>query len=154
MEILLIKDVEGLGHAGQIKKVASGYARNFLIPRGLAVAATAGARKQAEQMLEAAKRRQEHQLTEAKALAEKLSAITLRFTAKAGENDRLYGSITAADIAEAIARELGREVDRRHIELERPLRELGEHYVPIRLHANVEPSVRVVIEREGEIAAA
>ena len=66
----------------------------------------------------------------------------------------IYGSITAVDIAEAIAREIGHEIDRRHIELERPLRELGEHHVPVRLHANIEPSVRIVIEREGEVAAA
>ncbi len=148
MEVLLLKDVEGLGQAGQIKKVAGGYARNFLIPRGLAVPADAGARKQAESLREASERRQQRQLSEAQALAARLDGLTLRFKARAGENDRLYGSITNADIAEAIEREIGQAVDRRHIELERPIRELGTHKVPIRLMAKIEPVVTVVVERE------
>ncbi|MCS7221939.1 MAG: 50S ribosomal protein L9 [Anaerolineae bacterium] len=148
MEILLLKDVEGLGHAGEIKKVAGGYARNFLIPRGLAVPADAGARKQAEAMREASQRRQQRQLSEAQALAAKLNGLTLRFKVKVGEKDRLYGSITNVDIAEAIEREIGQKVDRRHIELERPIRELGIHKVPVRLMAKIEPVVTVVVERE------
>lgn len=148
MEILLLKDVEGLGHAGEIKKVAGGYARNFLIPRGLAVPADAGARKRAEAIREASQRRQQRQLSEAQTLAAKLNGLTLRFKVKAGEKDRLYGSITNADIAEAIEREIGQTVDRRHIELERPIRELGVHKVPVRLMAKIEPIVTVVVERE------
>ncbi len=148
MEVLLLKDVEGLGHAGEIKKVAGGYARNFLIPRGLAVVADKGARKQAAHLREATERQQARQTSAAQALANKLSELTLRFTAKAGENDRLYGSITAADIVEAIEREIGQAVDRRHVELEHPIRELGTHQVAIRLMPNIIPRVTVVIERE------
>ena len=150
MEVMLTKDVEGLGYAGEIKNVAGGYARNYLIPRGLAVPATKGIRKQAAALREAAERRRARQLSEAQALAEKLSQITLRFTAKAGENDRLYGSITSQDIAEAIERETGQAVDRRRIELEHPIRELGTHQVAIRLMSDVVPQVTVVVEREGE----
>ena len=148
MEILLLKDVKGLGRAGEIKKVAGGYARNFLIPRGFAVPADAGARKRAESLREISQRRQQRQLSEAQTLAAKLSGLVLRFKVKAGEKDRLYGSITNVDIAEAIAREIGQTVDRRHIELTRPIRELGTHQVPIRLLAGIEPVVTVVVERE------
>ena len=154
MEVLLIKSVEGLGTPGQIKKVAGGYGRNFLIPRGLARAATESARKQAATLHEAEQRRQARQVSEAQALANRINAITLRFTAKAGEGDRLYGSITSADIAEAVERELDQAIDRRHIELERPLRELGTHKVAIRLQTNIEANVTVIVEREGEEPAA
>ncbi|GAB4557449.1 MAG: 50S ribosomal protein L9 [Anaerolineae bacterium] len=150
MDVLLLKDVEGLGHAGEIKKVAGGYARHFLIPRGLAVIADESARKKAAQIREAAERRRQRQTLEAKALAEKLQALTLTFRVRAGANDRLYGSITAQDIAEAIASQIGQEIDRRLVQLEHPIRELGTHRVPIRLMADIIPKVTVEVVREGE----
>ncbi len=149
MKVMLTQDIEGLGQAGEIKEVAGGYARHYLIPRGLALPATKGVRKQAAAIREAAERRRAREMNEAQALAEKLNALTLRFTARAGESDRLYGSITSSDIAEAIEREVGQAVDRRHIELERPIRQLGTHQVSIRLMSNVIAQVTVVVEREG-----
>ena len=148
MEILLLKDVPGLGQAGEVKKVADGYARNFLIPKGLAVLATKSALKQAELKRQAEERRQKKMEQKVARLAELIAKTTLTFRAKAGEEDRLYGSITSADIAEALEREIGEPVDKRKIELEEALRELGTHQVPIRLSANLMPMVTVVVEKE------
>lgn len=148
MEVLLLKDVEQLGEAGQIKRVANGYARNFLIPRGLAVAATPGAVKQAELQLESDARRQAKELDEAQALAQVLDGRTVTFQARAGESDRLYGSITNANIADALSEQAEQEVDRRKIVMDEPLKELGTHAVTIRLAPGAEAKVTVVIERE------
>jgi len=148
MEVLLLKDVEQLGEAGQIKRVANGYARNFLIPRGLAVAATPGAVKQAELHLESEARRQAKELDEAQALAQVLDGRTVTFQARAGESDRLYGSITSANIADALSEQAEQEVDRRKIVMDEPLKELGTHAVTIRLAPGAEAKVTVVIERE------
>lgn len=148
MEVLLLKDVKELGEAGEIKKVADGYARNYLVPRGLAVQATPGAIKQAEKHREAAARRQAKELTEAQVLAQALDGVSVTFQARAGESDRLYGSITNVNIAEALEEKIGQEVDRRKIELEEPLKELGTHAVTIRLAPGAEAKVTVVIERE------
>lgn len=149
MQVLLLKDVTGLGHAGEVKKVSDGYARNYLIPRGLASMATAGAIKQAELEREAITRRQVKELTEAQALAQALDGQLVTFQARAGES-RLYGSITKADIAEELEKKVGQEVDRRKIDLEEPIKELGTHAITIRLAPNAEAKVTVVVEREGE----
>jgi large subunit ribosomal protein L9 len=146
MEVLLLKDVEDLGEAGEIKRVADGYARNYLVPRGLAVRATPGAIKQAEKQRQASSRRQAKELSEAQALA--LDGVSVTFQARAGESDRLYGSITNVNIAEALEEKLGQEVDRRKIEMEEPLKELGTHAITIRLAPGAEAKVTVVIERE------
>lgn len=148
MQVLLLKDVEPLGAAGEVKKVADGYARNYLIPRGLATAATPGAIKQAELMQEAEERRQAQAISEAKALAEVLNGQTVTFQARAGEGDRLYGSITTGNIAEALEENTGQEVDKRKIELSEPIKDLGEHTVTIRLAAEAVASVTVVVERQ------
>jgi large subunit ribosomal protein L9 len=148
MEVLLLKDVEQLGEAGEIKRVANGYARNFLIPRGLAVIATPGAVKQVEVQLETEARRQAKELDEAQALAQALDGRTVTFQARAGESDRLYGSITNANIADALSEQVEQEVDRRKIEMDEPLKELGTHAVTIRLAPGAEAKVTVVIERE------
>jgi large subunit ribosomal protein L9 len=148
MDVLLLKDVEELGEAGAIKKVADGYARNYLIPRGLAVRATAGAIKQAEQQRQAAARRQVKELSEAQALAQALDGVSVTFEARAGESDRLYGSITNVNIAEALTEKIGQEVDRRKIEMEEPLKELGTHAITVRLAPGAEAKVTVVVERE------
>ncbi|MGD2206551.1 MAG: 50S ribosomal protein L9, partial [Anaerolineae bacterium] len=129
MEVLLVKDVESLGKAGDIQDVANGYARNFLFPRGLAVAATPGAIRQAKERRKAEARQDARILREAQDVAERLDGLVVTFQALAGETDRLYGSITNADIAEALEKESGLEVDRRKISMEEPLKELGTHAV-------------------------
>lgn len=151
MNVLLKKDVEGLGHAGDVKKVADGYARNYLFPRGLAIAADKGAAKQASQIKDAAERRRQREHQAATSFADKLQSLTLTFTAKAADNERLFGSITAADIALAVEQATGHELDKRSIQLEHPLRTLGEHKVPVRLMAGVVPELTVVVQREGEL---
>jgi large subunit ribosomal protein L9 len=148
MRVLLIETVDNLGSAGQVKKVADGYARNFLIPKGLAVPVTAGTLKQAELRRQAEARRQQRAKVEAESLAKTLSQVTLTFQVKAGEKDKLYGSITNADIAEALEREIGQVIDKRKVELEEPIRELGSHYVPIKLLPDLAPRITVIVERE------
>jgi large subunit ribosomal protein L9 len=148
MKVLLTETVDNLGSAGEIKKVADGYARNFLIPKGLAVPATGGALKQAELRRQAETRRQKREEVKAESLAGTLSQVTLTFQAKAGEKDKLYGSITNADIAEALERETGQAIDKRKVELEEPIRELGSYYVPIKLLPDLAPRITVIVERE------
>ncbi len=153
MQVLLKKDVPGLGQAGEVKRVADGYALNYLIPRGLAQAATEGAIKQAKQLQQAAERQRQRQQSEAERIAQKLSGLTLTFKAKAGEGDKLYGSVTSADIAEAIARAIGEAVDKRRVELAHSLKELGTHRVSIRLAPETTTTVTVIVEREAETAS-
>jgi|YNPBryantNP2012_1023418.scaffolds.fasta_scaffold11902_1 large subunit ribosomal protein L9 len=152
MQVLLIKNVEGLGHAGEIKEVAGGYAHNFLFPRKLAVPLTDAALKQAQQMKEAEARRQERRAMEAKLLAGQLDGQTIVFHARAGEGDRLYGSITSADIADALSRMIGREIERRFVDLEHPIKTLGEHRVPIKIGGGTTATVYVRVERSAEAA--
>ncbi len=150
MDVLLLKNVPGIGSAGQVKKVNDGYARNYLLPQKLAVPATGGAVKQAETIKQAAARRDAKSLADAQELARQLGQVTLTFRAKAGEGDRLFGSITAGDIADALARERHIAVDKRKLELENPIKELGERQVAIKVHAEVTAQVTVVVERETE----
>ena len=150
MEVLLIKDVDNLGNAGKVVKVADGFARNFLLPRGLAVAATPGAIKQAELERVAEERRHAEEVNEAKALAQALDEMSVSFRARAGETDRLYGSITKTQIAEALEEKSGREIDRRKIDLEEPIKDLGAHTVTIRFAPGAEAKIIVVVEREEE----
>ena len=150
MRVILIKDVPGLGKIGDIKEVANGYGRNYLIRRGLASLATTGEIKQAAQHRRTAAKRQTRDLADARAMVERLTGMTLTFEAHAGEGTKLYESITSGDIAEKISQELGRDFDRRKIHLEESLRQLGTHQVPIRLTAELGTEVTVIIEREGE----
>ncbi|MCX7670208.1 MAG: 50S ribosomal protein L9 [Anaerolineae bacterium] len=152
MQVLLTKNVEGLGRAGEIKDVAGGYAHNFLFPRKLAVPLTEAALKQAQQMKEAEARRRERRASEAKTLAEQLNGKTVVFHARAGEGERLYGSITGADIAEALSRMVGHEIERRLVDLEHPIKTLGEHAVPIKIASGVTATVYVRVERSAETA--
>jgi large subunit ribosomal protein L9 len=138
-----------LGQVGDVKTVADGYARNYLIPRGLAKPATSGELKQAAQHRRTAAKQAARNLETAQAMAERLSEMTLVFEARAGEGTKLYGSITSGDIAERIAQEVGQEFDRRKVMLDESLRQLGTHRVPIRLMADIVPEITVVIEREG-----
>lgn len=152
MEVLLKKDVKGVGHAGDIKKVADGYGRNYLIPQGLASQANQGAAKQAVQIKSTSERKEERERQSALSLAEKITALTLTFKARATDTDRLFGSVTASDIALAIEQAVGQEIAKRQVDLEHPIRDLGTHKVPVHLMSNIIPEVTVVIEREGEAA--
>lgn len=154
MKVLLLRDHDKLGKAGDIKNVADGYARNFLLPRGLAVLATAGALKQAETIRRAEEKRRAKLFAEAQAVANQLTGTTRIFHALASEAGKLYGSITAGDIAEAVQREKGIELDKRRIELREPLRSLGTHTVSVRLAAELVPALMVIIEPQTEAAAA
>ncbi len=154
MEVLLKKTVDGLGEAGQIRKVKPGYARNYLIPRGLAMPATPGLRKQADQIKGAADRRRQRELNAARSLAERIRATTLTFKARAGEGGRLYGSVTGPMIADQLEHKLGHEIDRRRLRLEHSLRELGEHEVTVHLAPEVDATFKVIVEAEGEIEKA
>jgi large subunit ribosomal protein L9 len=148
MQVLLMQNVPGIGNAGEVKKVADGYARNYLLPRKLAVVASQSAVKQAEAIKQAVLRREAKTRAEAQELAKIIEQVTLTFRAKAGEGDRLFGSITSADIVESLAREKGITVDKRKIDLDSPLKELGTHQVAIKLHPEVSAKVAVVVEKE------
>lgn len=149
-KVLLTQDVPNLGQAGNVFTVAAGYARNYLLPRSLAVLATKGALKQAVMIKEAALRRRAQERANAEAQAQVISQQRLLFTANAGDNDRLYGSVTTQDIAEQLTAAVGFEVDRRRILLEHPIRELGIFPIQLRLMADVVATFTVGVVREGE----
>jgi large subunit ribosomal protein L9 len=149
MKVLLVKDVYKLGRAGDVKKVADGYGRNFLLPQGLAVLATAGAMAQAEHIRSQANTKRAVMNNELGGVAEILSKLTLTFPAKAGETGKLYGSITPTMIAEAIKKKSGVEVQRRQMDFE-PIRALGTYQVHVRLTVDLVPEINVIVHREGE----
>jgi large subunit ribosomal protein L9 len=151
MEVILKEDVPKLGHRGDLVKVAEGYGRNFLLPRKLAIEATAANKAVIEQMKQAAVRRSAVEKADSEALSKQLETVTLSFQRKAGEKDHLFGSVTSSDIAEALAHK-GFDIDRRKIQLSDPLKSLGEFDVPIRLHREVTSRVKVVIEKEPDAA--
>ncbi|HYN89479.1 MAG TPA: 50S ribosomal protein L9, partial [Ardenticatenaceae bacterium] len=136
MEVLLLQDVVNVGETGEVHKVAPGYARNFLIPRGLAVPATKGARKQADQIKRQAEKRRAQELASAQAVGARVAATPVRFAVRVGETGRLYGSVTAADIGEQLSAALGMEIDKRQIQLHEPIKALGTYAVPVRLMAD------------------
>jgi len=148
MEVLLLKDVRRLGKAGEIKKVADGYARNYLFPRGLAVMATEAARKELEEQMAAKERRAVMEKARAEKRAQDLQNLVLTFKARAGESGRLYGSITSADIAERLSAIIGDEVDKRKVLLQEPIKEAGRSKVDVKLHNNVTITVTVIVEPE------
>lgn len=149
MKVLLLKDVYKLGRAGEVKKVAAGYGRNYLIPQGLARLATQGALKQAERIMKHAAEERTRLNQELSAVAESLDGLTLSYAVKAGETGKLYGSITTSMIAESIAEETGAEVERRDIDSQ-PLKTLGVHNLAIRLTIDLIPEIIVLVHREGE----
>jgi large subunit ribosomal protein L9 len=149
MKVLLIESVKNVGKPGDIKDVANGYARNFLIPRGLATVATTAAVKQAQAQRNVETRRETKFAAENQSLATRLGETQVTLRAKTGAQGRLYGAITAADIASALEQKLGQAVDRRRIELDEPIRTLGEHKVPIRIARDLVPQVTVTVESEG-----
>ncbi len=146
MKVLLIQDVDNLGLAGQVKHVADGYGRNYLIPKGLAVLATPGAMKEADLHRRRAAARRQRMAEEMNALAQAVSQTTLLFKAKAGEKGRLYGSVTSAEIADKLAEAVGHEIDRRKIVLDSAIKELGTHRVTLRLSAEVTAEFDVVVQ--------
>lgn len=147
MEIILREDVEKLGTRGDVVKVASGYARNFLLPKKLAVAATDSNRKIVEQERQAHLRKEAKLVGEAQELAKLMGAVSVTIARKAGENDQLFGSVTAADISDALTAQ-NYSVERRKIHLDEPIRTLGEHKVTVRLHRDVTTEVTVNVTRE------
>ena len=147
MEVILREDVDKLGHRGQVVKVAAGYARNFLLPKRLAVAATDSNKNIVEQERKAALRREAKESADAADLGKMVSTVTLNIAQKAGENNQLFGSVTAKDIAEALEKQ-NYQIDRRKIQLPEPIRTLGEFKVPIRLHRDVTVDVTVNVVKE------
>ena len=147
MEVILREDVDKLGHRGQVVKVAAGYARNFLLPKRLAVAATDSNKNIVEQERKAALRREAKESADAADLGKMVSTVTLTIAQKAGENDQLFGSVTAKDIAEYLEKQ-NYQIDRRKIQLPEPIRTLGEFKVPIRLHRDVTVDVTVNVVKE------
>ena len=151
MKVLLIKDVYKLGHAGDIKRVADGYGRNYLIPQRLAILATPGAQRMAEGIRSKANARRTVINEEMATVAESLKDLTLQFASKAGDTGKLYGSITTEMLAEAIKEKTGNAIDRHQI-VAQPIRSLGEHVARIHLTVDLTPEIKVVVFREGEAA--
>jgi large subunit ribosomal protein L9 len=153
MKVLLIKDVYKLGRAGDIKKVADGFGRNFLMPQKLAVLATPGAMKTAEKVRAQADVQRAALNNELKDLADHINGITLTFSVKAGETGKLYGSVTSQDVAAAIQEQTRYEVKRQQMDMQ-PIRELGEYKAHVRLTIDLMPEVKIIVRREGEAAEA
>jgi large subunit ribosomal protein L9 len=156
MKVVLRQDVEKLGEAGSVQNVSNGYARNYLIPQGLAVVATAGELKTAAHNQAVKDRKVLRQEQQLQSLADKISGQKLSFTARAGEQGRLFGSVTAADIAEQLSRNIGEEIDRRKVMLNEPIRQTGTHTVAIHLVGRLRPEITVTVEsdRQEEQASA
>lgn len=149
MKILLLKDVYHLGHAGDVKKVADGYGRNYLIPQGYAVLATPGALKQAESIRAKAEVLRKQLSSEMSVVAERINGAWITFASKAGETGKLYGSITSQMVADKISEKAGIEIDKRMIDIQ-PIRTLGEHKAHVRLTIDIVPIINVLVHREGE----
>jgi large subunit ribosomal protein L9 len=148
MEVILKEDVTKLGARGDVVKVADGYGRNYLLPKKLAIEATLANKKVIEQMKAAAVRRSAREKSDAEALAKQFDGVLLTFTRRAGEHDQLFGSVTSADIAEALQKK-GFNVERRRIWLEAPLKNIGSFTVSLHLHKEVNAPIQVVIEKEA-----
>lgn len=151
MKVLLIKDVYKLGRAGDVKKVADGFGRNFLLPQKLAVLATPGAMKTAEKIRSQGEVQRAALNTELKDLSDHINGVILTFSVKAGETGKLYGSITTQDVATAIQEQTRYEVKRQQIDMQ-PIRELGEYKAHVQLTIDLMPEVKIIVHREGEAA--
>ncbi|HUK53261.1 MAG TPA: 50S ribosomal protein L9 [Candidatus Binatia bacterium] len=148
MQIILQEDVEKLGNRGQIIEVAEGYARNYLLPHKLALPVSKGNLKQLEQIKRSLAKREATEVESAQKQAEMLAALVLEFARKAGENDQMFGSVTAADVSEGLAAK-GFSVDKRKIQLDQPIKTLGEYDVPAKLHRAVTANIKVIVKREA-----
>ncbi len=158
MKVLFVQDVTGTAYAGDVKEVKPGFARNYLLPRKLAVQATKDQMNRVEGLQKAASRRREATEGEMKTLSEKLSGSVITIEGRAGRNNRLYGAITSLMVAEQVSKIAGRDIDRRRIVME-PLRQLGTYKIPVKLYTGVEPRVTVVValpspEKRGQEAPA
>jgi large subunit ribosomal protein L9 len=149
MKVILTEDVYKHGVAGEVVDVANGFARNYLIPKGMAMKATPGALKQSARLRAEAEKRRERRDSELRELAERIEELTIAFPVKAGETGKLYGSVTTAHIAEAVEAEINMAIDHRRVG-DQPLRQLGQHDVVVRLSSSLTPSVKVLVHREGE----
>lgn len=147
IEVILREDVKTLGRAGEMVRVKPGYARNYLLPQGLAYEATEGNKKRIAAETRARASREQAERSEAERVAATLSAVQLSLSGKAGEEGKLFGSITSQDVADALARQ-GHAVDKRRIELEHPIKTVGEHAVTVRLHPEVHAELRVSVVAE------
>jgi large subunit ribosomal protein L9 len=148
MEVILREHVEHLGRRGDVVKVADGYARNYLLPRKLALTVTEGNRKQIARERHIAEKREADERVAAEAMAARFAGLEIAIARRVGETEALYGSVTSADIAETLAAK-GFEVDRRRVQLAEPIKQLGEFEVPVRLHRDVTATVKVVVTREA-----
>lgn len=148
MQIILQEDVEKLGSRGEVVNVAAGYARNYLLPRRLAIEATAATLKQLERIRGSLAKKTATEREAAQKLAEAVSGAAVRFARKAGENDQLFGSVTSADIAEALAAQ-GLKLDKRQIQLAEPIKLIGEYQVTAKIYQEILAAVKVVVEKEA-----
>jgi len=148
MEVILKEDVASLGSRGDVVKVAEGYGRNFLLPRRLAIEASAGNKKVIEQMKAASVRRSAKEKAQAEELSKQFEGLSVSFQRKSGENDQLFGSVTSGDIADALGKK-SFNIDRRKIQLHEPLKTLGEFTIPVKLHKEVTAHLKVVIEKDA-----
>ena len=149
MKVILRQDVEKLGEKGTVQTVSDGFARNYLIPQGLAVLATPGELRHLEDLREVQERKIVKQEKQLQTLADQIGGLTLTFVAGAGEQGRLYGSVTAGDIAERLSAAVKHEIDRRKVVLDEPIRQIGEHTVTINLVGRLKPQIKVVVEGEA-----
>jgi large subunit ribosomal protein L9 len=149
MEVILKEDVSSLGHRGEVVKVAEGYGRNFLLPKKLAIEANAANKAVIEQMKQSSVRKSAKEKTEAEELQKQVDQVSLEFARKTGEKDHLFGSVTSADIAQALEHK-GFTIDRRKVVLDEPLKQLGEFHVPVKLHRDVTAHVKVTVVAEAE----
>ena len=148
MRVMLTKDVENVGRAGDIKDVADGYGRNFLFPRKLAVPARSGAEAEAKRLQDAAHKRETKDRTEAQALADEIGNKTVVVRLKVGAEDKAFGSITNQDVATALKAQHRVEIDRHKIDIKEPIKTLGEHQVPLRLHRDVTAHVNLIVTQD------
>jgi len=148
MEVILKEDVSKLGSRGDVVKVTEGYGRNYLLPRKLAIEATAGNKQVIDQMRASALRRSAKEKEQAEELSKQFDGLTVSFQRRSGEQEQLFGSVTSGDIAEALEKK-GFNLDRRKIQVHEPLKTIGEFMVPIKLHKDVTAHLKVVIEKEA-----
>lgn len=145
MQVILIQDVEKLGQRGDIVEASRGYVRNFLVPRGLAEAATPARMEEARRRMEQSAERDRRMAEQAEEIAATLNKSVITIEARTGDDDRLFGSVTAANVASSIEKARGIHIDRRRIRLDEPIKSLGTHQVPVRVHGEVEASVKVIV---------
>lgn len=148
MKVILTKEIKNLGKAGEIKEVADGYARNYLLPRGLAVEATTNNIKVGEEKKQRVQKAKDRELTEAEALRDKLDGKTIKVPARAGGGDKLFGAVTSREIAEVIHQEYKLDIDKKKIDLKEPIKHLGEYRVKLKIYPAVQAEITVVVTAE------